>query len=129
MKFKSLDGTFHSKDIERYRWESGGASRGERMLGEKLRALFPNSIIYSQLPCVGTQLRIDFYIHAIKIAFEFDGAQHNTFNAHFHKTRRRFQRAKDNDLKKQEWCDVNGIELIRLTEEDLDRLEEKICGS
>ena len=128
MKFKDLDGKLVGRDVSRFKWDgTSGASGGERMLGERLRGLFPNSTIYAQLPCLGTDLRLDFYIHSIKMAFEFDGEQHGQFSAHFHKDRRGFLRAQENDRKKGEWCDINGIRLIRVTKNSLDQLEEMIC--
>lgn len=128
MKFKGLDGKEHGRDVSRYVWDgSKAASAGEATLGERLKGLFPNSTIYAQLPCLGTDLRLDFYIHSIKIAFEFDGEQHKEFNPHFHRSRRGWLRAQENDRRKQEWCEINGIELIRVDKDTLDRLEEYIC--
>jgi hypothetical protein len=128
MKFKGLDGTEHGRDMSRFIWNGSGASRGEVQLGRRLRDLFPNSTIYAQLPCLGTDLRLDFYIHSIKIAFEFDGQQHKKFNPHFHRDKRGWLRAVENDRRKLEWCEVNKIELIRVDSNTLDQLEELICG-
>ncbi len=127
MKFKDLDGNFHSKDISKYKWLGGGlSSLGERELGERLRTLFPNLVLYTQLPCVGTRLRLDFYINDLKLAFEFDGEQHENYVPHFHGTKRKFQMAKQRDREKEQWCDVNQIRLIRVNAKYLDSLEEFI---
>lgn len=128
MKFIGLDGKTHGKDVGRYVWDGGRcASRGETELGDMLRGMFPNLTIYHQLPCVGTDLRLDFLIYTLKTAFEFDGIQHKQFNPHFHRSRRGFLRAQENDRIKEEWCDVNGFRLIRVDENTIENLEEMIC--
>ena len=128
MKFKDLDGNIHNKDISDYKWSEGGASRGERELGERLTSLFPNLTIYSQLPCFGTRLKIDFVIISLRLAFEFDGNQHEEYVPHFHRTRKGFQRSKDRDWEKEEWCKNNKIRLLRVKTSDIDCLEELIHG-
>lgn len=129
MKFKDLDGNIVSKDIGRYKWTGRAASEGERSLGEKLRDLFPAITIYSQLPCVGTKLKLDYYIFDLKMAFEFDGRQHEELVVHYHGNKKGFERAQERDREKEEWCDINDITLIRVTTKELDKLAEKIIGS
>lgn len=97
-------------------------------MGERLRSLFPNFTIYAQLPCFGTRLKLDFYIHTISTAFEFDANQHDTFVPHFHKSLRQFRRAQERDYEKDEWCEINEIKLVRVTKDNIDQLEELIRG-
>lgn len=129
MKFKDLEGNIVSKDISRYKWEGCGRFKGEKALGEKLCDLFPALTIYYQLPCIGTKLKIDFYIHELKIAFEFDGRQHNEHVPFYHGDKKGFARAQERDKEKEEWCYINNVRLIRVTDKSIDTLVEKIVGS
>lgn len=129
MKFKDLSGKTIAKDITRFKYEDGdGQSKGERELGRKLNKLFPG-MVYSQLNCFGTRMRIDFYIHLIKLAFEFDGTQHDNYVSHFHGSRKKFAEAKNRDWQKEEWCELNGIRLIRVNETNIDDLEDLISDN
>ena len=59
-------------------------------------------------------LYFDFYIPMIRTAVEVHGAQHFSFNSHFHKSKKDFFNQKKNDRDKLEWCEINNIELIEL---------------
>lgn len=127
MKFKDLAGKVVSKDISKYKRlkNLSNASNGEKLLGAKLDQIFPG-LIYQQMPCFGTRLRLDFYIHLLKLAFEFDGEQHSKYIPYFHGSRHKFQASKDRDCMKDLWCEKNQIRLIRLKKSDIERLEELI---
>jgi very-short-patch-repair endonuclease len=127
MKFKDLKGNEVAKDISSYKRERNrvGASKGERKLGDELDRLFPG-LIYQEFLCVGTRLRLDFYVHLLKVAFEFDGTQHDTYVPHFHGSRAKFQAARARDWDKEQWCEINGIRLIRVNDDNLDSIEELI---
>ncbi len=129
MKFKDLEGNTISKNISHYKWSGRGASKGEKALGEKLRAFFPALTIYAQVPCFGTRLKLDYFIYSLKIAFEFDGNQHDELVPFFHGNERGFKRAQERDREKEEWCEINDTRLIRVTSKNLDTLREKIIGS
>lgn len=130
MKFKDLEGNFHSKDISKYKCLGGVVgSEGELLLRKRLEGFFPNLIIYEQMPCFGTRLRLDFYIKELRLAFEFDGVQHEVFVPHFHGTKRKFQRSKDRDCEKEQWCVINRIKLIRVNSDNLATIKELIRDS
>ena len=48
------------------------------------------------------------------ISVEIDGGQHDKFNKHFHKTRKRFNQQKKRDILKEEICKDKNIYLIRV---------------
>ena len=131
MKFVDLEGNVYRKDIRPYKRDGRkrSASKGQKELGRRLVNLFPNMTIYEELPCFGTRMRLDFYIHDLKIAFEFDGDQHETYNPFFHGTKRNFIEQKYRDYNKAEWCTANSIRLVRVRPTDLDRLKELIHES
>jgi len=99
-------------------------------LYDKICELLPGYGILCEFPCVGLQpvVFLDFLIlGGVRVAFEADGKQHSEFVPHFHGTRANFARQKINDLRKEQWCNTNGIKLIRVASlEDVDNLAEMI---
>ncbi len=78
---------------------------------------YPHETIYEDFVIPGSQLSIDFIIFRIKKAYEADGSQHTKFNAFYHGDRiagHRYAQQIKNDVLKSNWCEVNGIELIRI---------------
>jgi very-short-patch-repair endonuclease len=119
MKFM-WNGQEFGKDISKYaNNQVAYKSESEQQLHEILLEIFKGMPIYRELPCVGTQLRLDFYIRKYNIAFEFDGQQHKEFNPFFHGTRANFARQVRRDKYKEDWCEQNGITLIRVTADTL----------
>lgn len=126
MKFVGLDGREHSLDVWKYEKKSK-ASASQRALGDAVRSLLPNYRILEEMPCPGAhRLRLDVFVPALMLAFEFDGEQHRKYSPRFHKDRAGFARAKNNDADKDQWCEENGIRLIRVEEVDEARLAEAI---
>lgn len=73
----------------------------------------------------GIPLRFDFAIfknNKIIVLIEYDGIQHFKFTKHFHKTIFDFKKAQEWDRKKNSYCLVKGIPLIRIPYWDLDNL-------
>lgn len=72
-----------------------------------------------------TPLRFDFAIlkeNKILLLIEIDGEQHFKFTKHFHKTVFDFMKAREWDRKKNSYCLVKRIPLIRVPYWDLDKL-------
>lgn len=90
-------------------------SKAEDALAVLLASEYPGFKVLPQyhVRYKNTNLYIDYYIPALRRAFETDGRQHETFVEHFHKTKSNFDRAKANDRLKKQWCDENGVTLIR----------------
>jgi hypothetical protein len=127
MQFKDLNGRVHSIDPWKYTIKSF-VSVGQRTLGDILEIILNNRIL-EEFPCLGSGgLKLDFFIPALSLAFEFDGRQHYTFTPYFHKNQKGFLRSKENDQHKEEWCKINGIYLVRVNDKDLNekRLRELI---
>lgn len=130
MRFVGINGEVHNKDISSYKRTVGNTSKseGQKRLAEILETIWPNVPIYEEVPCFGSQLKLDFYIPFLDIAFEFDGIQHNKFLPFFHNNMYNFMRAKNRDEEKEKWCIANNITLIRIVEKELDEaiIREKI---
>jgi very-short-patch-repair endonuclease len=123
MKFFDLDHKEHGKNINKYKRSANRISKSEKQnkLGQILETIFKNFPIYEELPCFGTRLKLDFYVHQLKLAFEFDDKQHEEFNPFFHGNKRNWIRSQQRDDEKEKWCKINGVVLIRIKEKDLDK--------
>lgn len=83
---------------------------------EFLKEKFPNAQILEEIHIPGWNVYLDFYLPLYKLACEADGAQHAEFTPFFHKTKLGFAASKGRDNKKQNFCDMNRITLIRFDE-------------
>lgn len=79
---------------------------------ELLRSKYPTQAILEEVPLPGTGLFLDFYIPSAKLAIEVQGQQHTNYTPHFHGSKFGFEKSKQRDTKKKEWCDMNNISLI-----------------
>lgn len=64
----------------------------------------------------GKKLRFDFYLPDYNILIEFDGHQHHTFPNAYHKSIENFNKLQEHDRRKNDYCDLNNIYLIRINE-------------
>jgi hypothetical protein len=72
----------------------------------------------------GETAYLDFFIPMLKIAVEVNGEQHFTFVKHFHNTKAEFAKAKKRDCDKREWCRINGIQLIELNYNEINKWKD-----
>jgi very-short-patch-repair endonuclease len=91
-------------------------SEGENELGRILRSEYRSIPILSQYPIkVGRKtLYLDYYLPTARIAFEYDGIQHEKYSRFFHGSREGFRRSQQNDRDKEAWCHHNNVTLVRL---------------
>jgi len=128
MKFLDLDGIERGVDMSKHARKAAPIkmSMGATKLWQKLCDVFQMCGIYVEFPCVGTRLKLDFYIPSMDMAFEFDGQQHDKYTPYFHGNKRGFGRSKGNDADKETWCELNRIKLIRVNDDNMDDLEDLI---
>jgi very-short-patch-repair endonuclease len=69
------------------------------------------------------QLPFDFYVPSIRTAIEFDGIQHFQPVEHFGGLKA-YDRLKVNDKVKDDYCEDNYIELVRISYDQVDNIEE-----
>ena len=69
-------------------------------------------------------LPFDFYLPDHNICIEFDGIQHHEFTEFFHKIEERFLEQKSKDQIKNDYCQDEGIKLIRIPYWDEKNIEE-----
>lgn len=76
---------------------------------------FINHGYYSFLPSPKKYpLQLDRYYPDLKLAFEFDGKQHEEYNKFIHKSKKNFDYYKECDKLKEKHCEDKGITLIRI---------------
>lgn len=94
------------------------ASKNHKLALEILKEIYPNVTAYEEclLPIQSLKLYLDILVPDLMIAIEVDGMQHDKYNPHFHSSAMAFMKQVKHDRLKEEWCDANNIELIRLKE-------------
>jgi hypothetical protein len=63
-------------------------------------------------PETGYNLELDGYNAYYKVAFEYQGQQHDEYIPYFHKTEEKFKELQERDKLKVELCKLNDIDLI-----------------
>lgn len=106
-------------------------SAGQYMLGRLLRQIYGfNSLILEEFPLPGERLWFDFFMPHHRLAFEYQGKQHDEFVKLFHGDKRGFERTQQRDIRKREWCELNEISLVEVrdtvTPEELQQLIEEV---
>ncbi|MNS85087.1 hypothetical protein D3C72_1189400 [compost metagenome] len=136
-KNKDYFGTIQVTDEERilikqwndeYEFSSSANSRGNYVLGKILNYLFPMCSLYPEHP-IG-QLRIDWYVKERMIGFEFQGVQHEQFNAFHFETKYDFIKAQNRDFEKSYLCESVGISLVHIYHDEnlsISLIKEKIA--
>lgn len=121
MRFKTLAGKERFLNIESTRidWYKPSLSKFQKGVKDFLYPYWKNHIVYEEMPVLGTRLRIDFYNASKRIAVECNGRQHGNYNKFFHQgCRENYRLQIERDLKKYQWCEINGIELIEIEPDD-----------
>jgi hypothetical protein len=118
LKFIDTRGREHKVDIRPSRWKKKevGSGRGlfQSKVGDILEDKYPADIILEEFPCSGEGLFLDFFLPRSKIAVEVQGPQHKKFVAFFHNTKADFQKQVQRDKRKESWCEINEIRLIKI---------------
>ena len=88
----------------------------EAMLAVRLPKSRPKWLVN---PVTKRPLELDMYNHEKKIAFEYDGAQHNVFTPHYHGNQEHFEYRKSLDKLKMQLCHNAGVRLVRISYKDI----------
>lgn len=100
-------------------WDSPCRSKFQKDVKDLLRPHWLCEFVFEEFPVIGTRLKIDFYNASRRIALETDGKQHYSYSKFFHgNDRQKFIDQLKRDETKEQWCELNNIELIRITYED-----------
>ena len=72
----------------------------------------------SRDPSKKSALFLDFFVPGVMIGVEVHGEQHYKYMPFFHKTKAGYYQSLKRDQIKEEWCELNGINLIVLKYSD-----------
>ncbi len=102
-------------------------SFGQFTLGCLIVELYGTSeIILEEFTIPDSRLSLDFFLPHRKIAFEFQGEQHQVFSKFFHGTKQGLAKQLQRDSVKKDWCDLNNIQLVCIYDNKLTLNELKV---
>ena len=128
MKAVGLNGREYNIDLKKYIVKCDDKtvkSKYHIAARELLSDMFSGYTILEEVKLPGSRdpskksaLFLDFFIPNLQLAVEVHGRQHYEFVKLFHKTKAGFLTSKRRDDIKEQWCELNDIELIVLNYED-----------
>lgn len=89
------------------------------------RFLYPywkTHVVTEELRIPSSLLRVDIVNWTRRVAVEVSPSGSHSFNAFFHKTRIGFGSAVGRDLDKAKWLEENGLKLVEVLDDDMDKL-------
>jgi hypothetical protein len=130
MKFRTLSNHEVRLDIvpSKYPVRSRGTSKsdGQFNLGRCLQTIYGvSALLLEEFSIPGERLFLDFFMPHHKLAFEFHGSQHDKFNKFFHSDKKGFEKSRSRDERKKAWCELNGIRLIEVRDNNITSAELK----
>jgi len=121
VKFIGLNGRTYHVDLKKYivrADDTRAKSKFHMAAREILREQFKGYSVFEEVPLPGSRkpnmqsvLFLDFYIPSFDLGIEVHGQQHYEFCQFFHKTKAGYLASQIRDRVKEEWCEVNDIEL------------------
>jgi very-short-patch-repair endonuclease len=100
-------------------WDKKCRSKLQKKVKDLLYPNWVSDIVFEELPVLGTRMTLDFYNANKKLAVEVDGNQHYKYNKFFHSnSRQNFLSQLQRDEKKEYFCEINQIKLVRILERD-----------
>jgi very-short-patch-repair endonuclease len=110
-------------------WDKKCRSKIQKKVKDLLYPHWIADIVFEEMPVLGTRMTLDFYNANRKMAVEVDGNQHYQYNKFFHSnSRQNFLSQLQRDEKKEYFCEINQIRLVRILEKDTidERLLKKL---
>ena len=110
-------------------WDKKCRSKIQKKVKDLLYPHWVADIVFEEMPVLGTRMTLDFYNANLKMAIEVDGNQHYQYNIFFHpNSRQNFLAQLQRDEKKEYFCEINQIRLVRILEKDTidERLLKKL---
>ena len=101
-------------------WEAECKSGLQKTVKDLLCDHWFADVVFEEFPVAGTRLSFDFFNATKNIAIEVDGNQHYKYNKFFHSnSRQNFLSQLKRDEKKEYFCEINNINLLRVLESEI----------
>ena len=102
------------------KWDKKCRSKIQKRVKDLIKSYWSSDVVFEEFPVLGSRMTIDFYNANKKIAIEVDGSQHYKYNKFFHSnSRHKFLEQLKRDEKKEIFCEMNKIKLVRIIESDI----------
>ena len=128
MKILGLNNREYKLNFQKYKVKNDSEvkkSKYHLLARNLIKEIYGNYLLLEEVklpgikePGVKSSLFLDFLLPSVMIGVEVHGQQHYEYSHFFHKTKIGFYNSKRRDVLKQEWCDLNSIELIHLKYSD-----------
>lgn len=97
-------------------------SFGQFNLGRQIIKIYGDScVLLEEFLIPDSRLSLDFYMPNNRLAFEFQGIQHDKFSKFFHQTRSGFDKQLERDRLKKVWCGLNKITLVEVRDPSISK--------
>jgi|TARA_R110002020_G_scaffold89952_1_gene219438 very-short-patch-repair endonuclease len=101
-------------------WDADCRSGIQKTVKNVLHDNWFADVVFEEFPVAGTRLTFDFFNATRNIAIEVDGNQHYKYNKFFHSnSRQNFLSQLKRDEKKEYFCEINNISLLRILESEI----------
>lgn len=122
MIFTSINGrTQKMRNPTKYliKWDKKCRSKIQKRVKDLLFDHWSGDVVFEEFPVLGSRMTIDFFNANKRLAIEVDGGQHYKYNKFFHSNNRlNFLEQLKRDEKKENFCEMNKITLVRIIESD-----------
>jgi hypothetical protein len=127
MTLLNLNGRLIKRNFSEYLidWDNKSLSKVQFKTKQFLKPFWNSHIVFEEFPVPSTLLRVDILNSTLKIAIEVQGFLHNEFNSHFHRHPVNYLKQIKNDVKKAQWLELNGFQLIEVFEDDVKNLSRE----
>jgi len=125
MRLYTVTGRIINKNVSQFLidWDKTSRSKIQFQVKQFLKLFWKHHVCYEEFPVFGSRMKVDFINFTKQIAIEVNGDQHSSFNKFFHNNSRlNYLNSIKRDVKKSQWLEKNGIQLIELETRDLDKL-------
>ena len=129
MDVRGLNGRDYKINLQKYIVRGNDPrkrSKPHMKAREILNKQYSGYNVYEEVKLPGTvdpskksALFIDFFIERFRIAIEVNGMQHYKYIQFFHGDATGFRNSKRRDVTKEQWCELNEIELIVLKDSEI----------
>ena len=125
MRLFNINGRLQKKSVSKYliNWNKKSRSKVQFKTKKFLEPFWKGHIVYEEFPVYGSRMTVDILNATKKLAVEVQGKQHGEFNKFFHSNSRlKYLEGIKRDIKKAEWLENNGFNLLEIEENEVDSL-------